>query len=297
MHSSALASMVASIPAPPGSDIELGPLTLRAYGLMIALGVLAAVEIARRRWKARGGDEDDIIDIAYRAVPAGLIGTRIYHVITDWKAYFPDNPWGVFEIWNGGLGIPGGLVLGIWVGVRTARKKGIDVPKLADAIIPAIPVAQAIGRLGNWWNQEIFGKPTTLPWALEVDERFRPARFKEFETFHPAFLYEAVLNIVLAVFLIWLDSTKKLKKGQIMPVWIAGYGILRFALESIRDDFASLILGVRVNHWVSAIAVIVGIVWFMWIERRSENEVTESETTDVPASSETGEDTEEAAKT
>ncbi len=272
MDSSVIASTVASIPAPPGADIEIGPLTLRAYGMMIAFGALAAVEISRRRWKARGGDEDHIIDIAYRAIPAGLIGTRIYHVITDWKAYFPDDPWGVFEIWNGGLGIPGGLVLGVWVGIWAAKKRGIDVPNLADAVVPSIPIAQAIGRVGNWWNQEIFGKPTTVPWALEVDERFRPARFKEFETFHPAFMYEAVLNLILAAFLIWLDSTKKLKKGQIMPVWIAGYGILRFILESIRDDFASLILGVRVNHWVSAIAVIGGFLWFMYIERRPDSE-------------------------
>jgi prolipoprotein diacylglyceryl transferase len=273
MSMTAFVTIVASIPAPPGSDIELGPLTLRAYGVMIALGVLAAVEIARRRWKARGGHDDDIIDIAYRAVPAGLIGARIYHVITDWKAYFPDNPIDVFKIWNGGLGIPGGLVLGIWVGVRYARKQGWDIPDLADAIIPGIPIAQAIGRLGNWWNQEIFGKPTTLPWALEVDERFRPGEFKAFETFHPAFLYEALWNVALAIFLIWLDSTKKLKKGQILPVWVAGYGVGRFVLESIRDDFASLILGVRVNHWVSAIAVIGG-AFFYWRIGKAEAETS-----------------------
>lgn len=269
MPFSALAMFVASIPAPPGSNIEIGPLTLRAYGVMIALGVLAAVEISRRRWKARGGDEDDIIDIAYRAVPAGLIGARLYHVITDWKTYFPDDPIDVFKIWNGGLGIPGGLILGIWVGVRTARKKGVDLPLMIDAIIPSIPVAQAIGRIGNWWNQEIFGKPTDLPWALEVDERFRPARYMEFETFHPAFLYEVLYNLILAGFLIWLDGKKVLKKGQILPLWIAGYGVGRFALELIRDDFASLILGIRVNHWVSAIAVIGGALWFWWIGRAS----------------------------
>lgn len=256
--------ILASIPPPPGNALEIGPLRFNYYGLMIALGVLAAVEIGRRRWAARSGDPDDITAIATIGVPAGLLGARLYHVITDWKTY-RDDPLGIFEIWNGGLGIPGGLLLGVLGGVWAARRRGITGKRLweaIDAVIPGIPVAQAIGRIGNWFNQEIFGEPTDLPWAIEVERPFRPARFVEFETFHPTFLYEGLLNLALAAALVLLDRRKLLRPGQILPLWIAGYGALRFVVEAMRTDPASLILGVRVNHWISALAVLVGLVWF-----------------------------------
>lgn len=146
---------------------------------------------------------------------------------------------------------------------------------MIDAVIPGIPVAQAIGRIGNWFNQEIFGGPSDLPWALEVDERFRPAEYAEFETFHPAFLYEALLNLSLAGLLIWLDRRKVLGRGQILPLWIAGYGVLRFLIEAIRTDPASLVLGVRVNHWISGLAVVVGLLWFRQMRRRAAVEAAE----------------------
>ncbi len=266
--------LLSSIPPPPGNNFSLGPLTFNYYGLCIALGVLAAVEIARRRWEARGGDPDEITSIGTVGVPAGLLGARIYHVITDWKMY-TDNPIDILKIWNGGLGIPGGLLLGIAAGAWQARRKGITGDRLwdiTDAIIPGIPVAQAIGRVGNWFNQEIFGGPSDLPWALEVDPQFRPAGFAEFETFHPAFLYEALLNLALAAGLILVDRRKVLKRGQILPLWIAGYGVLRFIIESIRTDFASQILGIRVNHWISAIAVIVGVLWFLQMRSKDSND-------------------------
>jgi prolipoprotein diacylglyceryl transferase len=262
---------LATIPAPPGNSFSLGPLTFNYYGLMIALGVLAAVEISRRRWEARGGDPDDITSIGTVGVPAGLIGARLYHVITDWKMY-TDAPLDVVKIWNGGLGIPGGLLLGIAAGAWQARRRGITGDRLwdvIDAVIPGIPVAQAIGRIGNWFNQEIFGGPSDLPWALEVDLRYRPAEFAEFETFHPAFLYEALLNLGLAGLLITLDRRSVLGRGQILPLWIAGYGVLRFATEAIRTDPASLILGIRVNHWISGIAVVVGLAWFRRMRQRA----------------------------
>lgn len=262
--------LFASIPAPPSNSFSIGPLTFNYYGLMIALGVLAAVEIGRRRWQARGGDPDDITSIATVGVPAGLIGARLYHVVTDWKMY-TDAPLDVFKIWNGGLGIPGGLLVGIGAGVWQARRKGITGDRLwdlIDAVIPGIPVAQAIGRIGNWFNQEIFGGPSDLPWALEVDRQFRPAEYVEFETFHPAFLYEALLNLCLAGGLILLDRRKLLGRGQILPLWIAGYGILRFLIEALRTDPASLVLGVRVNHWISGLAVAIGLLWFRQMRRR-----------------------------
>ncbi len=270
-----ISSLLGSIPAPPGNNFSLGPLTFNYYGLCIALGVLAGVEIARRRWKALGGDEDDITSIATVAVPMGLLGTRIYHVITDWKMY-TDDFIGIFKVWEGGLGIPGGLVLGISAGVWQARRRGITGNRLwdaMDAITPAVPVAQAIGRVGNWFNQEIFGPPSDLPWALEVDARFRPAQYAQFETFHPAFLYEALLNLLLAGGLMLAGRTKLLGRGQILPLWIAGYGILRFVVESIRTDPASLILGIRVNHWISGLAVVVGVLWFLKMRRSATPEV------------------------
>ena len=267
--------VLASIPAPPGNNFSLGPLTFNYYGLCIALGVLAAVELSRRRWKALGGDEDDITSIGTVAIPMGLLGTRIYHVITDWKMYTDDFV-GIFKIWQGGLGIPGGLLLGVSAGVWQARRRGITGERLRDAfdaIIPTVPLAQAIGRVGNWFNQEIFGPPSDLPWALEVDTEFRPSGFAEFETFHPAFLYEALLNLLLAAGLILARRTKLLGRGQVLPAWIAGYGVLRFIIESIRTDAASEILGIRVNHWMSGLAIVVGLVWLIRMRRSAGPEV------------------------
>lgn len=263
------ASIVASIPSPSSNALEIGPLTFRYYGLMIALGVLAAVEIGRRRWEDRGGNGDDVIEIAKWAVPAGLIGSRIYHVMTDWKRY--QGRWlDAFKIWEGGLGIPGGLVLGVAAGVWYSRRQGWSVTNLIDAIIPGVPVAQAIGRLGNWFNQEIYGEPSDLPWAVEIDNP--PARFEGATTFHPTFLYEGLLNLAIAGFLIFADKRKWLKPGQILPLWIALYGVARFIVEGLRTDEASLIAGVRVNHWVSGAAVVIGAIWFLLINRRGDDE-------------------------
>ena len=257
---------LASIPSPPSDRISIGPLDFRFYGLMIALGVMAAVEMGRRRWEAVGGDEDDIVKIATWAVPAGLIGARLYHVTTDWKIY--RGRWHeALYVWQGGLGIPGGLLLGVAVGVIVARRQKMNIRLVIDAVIPGIPVAQAIGRLGNWFNQEIFGKPTDVPWAVEIDEKFRPAEYITAPTFHPAFLYEALWNLALAGSLILIDRRKVLKPGQILPLWIVGYGVGRFIVEGIRIDDASLIWGIRVNHWVSGIAVVIGTIWFVWMGR------------------------------
>ena len=261
-----LAATLAAIPSPRVDSIDVGPLTLRVYGLMIALGALAAVEIARRRWRARGGDPDQIGQIGMWAIPAGLIGARLYHVLTDWRDY--RGRWfDALQIWEGGLGIPGGLIAGVLVGVWVARRQGVDLPAVLDAVIPGIPVAQAIGRLGNWFNQELFGAPTDLPWRLEIDPANRPAGFAQEATFHPTFLYEAIWNLALAGFLVWLDRRKILKRGQILPVWVIGYGIGRFLVELVRIDEATLIFGVRVNHWMSALAAMAGVVGLAWSNR------------------------------
>lgn len=249
------APMLASIPSPSSNTI--GP--LRAYGLMIGLGVLAAIELASRRWRDRGGDPNDMWTIAVWAVPAGLIGARLYHVLTDWKLYFGEGgrPIEALYLWQGGLGIPGGIALGVAVGVYVGHRKGIRLPVGLDAVAPALPLAQAIGRLGNYFNQEVFGRPTTLPWGLEIDLQNRPAQYAAFETFHPTFLYEALWNLALMGLLIWIDRKKVLRPGNVFVLYVGGYGLGRLWIESLRADAASQLLGVRVNTWMS-LALIVG---------------------------------------
>ena len=247
---------LAAIPSPSTNSIDIGPLTVNAYGVCIALGVLAAVMFARARWAERGGRADDVTDLAVWAVPAGVIGARIYHIINDWR---PWHEW--IEIWNGGLGIGGGLMGGILAGYVVAKRRGLDVPELMDAAIPAIPIGQAIGRLGNWFNQENFGTPTDLPWGLRIDPDHRPDGFGDNDIFHPAFLYEAVWNTVLVIVLVRLDRRGVLKRGMMLPLYIVGYSIGRLMIEAIRIDPAPEYLGLRFNLWVFGVALIIGIVW------------------------------------
>ena len=209
--------LLASIPSPGSKALEIGPLSLRAYGLMIALGVLAAVEMGRRRFVAKGLDPDEVSAIALWAVPAGLIGARLYHVITDWRR-FEGDWWSAFAVWKGGLGVPGGILLGTLVGVWVAKRRGLPLGLAADALAPAIPLAQAIGRLGNWFNQEVFGRPTSLPWGLEIDAQYRPDRYATATTFHPTFLYEALWNLALMALLIWLDRRGVVRRGRLFAV-------------------------------------------------------------------------------
>lgn len=256
---------LASIPSPSSSTIEIGPLQLTAYGLMIALGVIAAVELARRRWAKRGGDPDDIGYVALWAVPAGLIGARLYHVATDWNRLYADHPGNIWKIQEGGLGIPGGIILGTLVGIWAARRKGMNLKVGLDVVAPALPLAQAIGRLGNWWNQELYGRPTDLPWGLEIDPEHRQSGYGSFETFHPTFLYEMLWNLALLGFLLWIDKKRVLRPGRLFAVYILGYGLGRLWVEMLRIDTATRIAGLRVNEWMSmtfilaaALVIIIG---------------------------------------
>jgi prolipoprotein diacylglyceryl transferase len=254
-----LAALVAAIPSPSSGSLSLGPLELRGYGLMIALGVVAAVWLSQRRWAERGGNPDDIVSIAMLAVPAGLVGARLYHVITDWQHY--RGRWfDVVKVWEGGLGIPGGIALGVVVGLVVARRNDIRLPVILDAATPALPLAQAIGRWGNWFNQELFGTPTDLPWGLEIDLAHRPARYAEFTTFHPTFLYESLWNLALCGFLIWLGRRRVLRPGYLFAAYVGGYFLARLGLEMLRVDPASLLLGIRVNVWVSLIGIASGAI-------------------------------------
>lgn len=244
---------LASIPSP--SSNRLGPLHM--YGLMIALGVIAAVELGRARWRARGGNPDDVYAIALWAVPAGLIGARLYHVVTDWNRLYSDGRWWpeAFKVWNGGLGIPGGAALGIAVGVWVAHHRGWRLGPGLDALIPGIPLAQAIGRVGNWWNQEVFGRPTSLPWGLEISPKNRPVDYLTSSTFHPTFLYELLWNLALCGLLIWLDRKRTLRPGTVLPLYVGGYFLGRLWIEALRSDEATHVLGLRVNIWLSIIGI------------------------------------------
>jgi prolipoprotein diacylglyceryl transferase len=261
--------LLASIPSPPSNGISIGPLELRAYGLAIAIGVLAAVGIARRRWAAQGGDPDVIGEIAVWAVPAGFVGARLYHVVTDWHR-FQDAPLDALKVWEGGLGIPGGILGGVLVGVLVARAKGYSVPGLMDAVAPALPVAQAIGRLGNWFNQELFGRPTDLPWGLEIDPERRPRGYEAVETFHPTFLYEALWNLALAALLVWLGRRARMRAGQLFVLYVAGYALGRLWVEALRIDEATRLAGVRVNIWVSGLTLLAALAVFVWRQRRAD---------------------------
>jgi prolipoprotein diacylglyceryl transferase len=249
-----LRTVLASIPSPPDNQVGIGPIQLRAYGLAIAIGVLLAIGIARRRWAARGGDEEVIADLAKWAVPAGLVGARLYHVATDWHR-FDERPWEALFIWKGGLGIPGALLAGVLAGVVVARRRGLPVAELLDVVAPAIPVAQAVGRLGNWFNQELYGRPTDLPWGLEIDRDHRPPEYLVFETFHPTFLYEALWNLGLAALLVAAGRYLRLRPGQLF----AGYATGRLWVEALRIDEATTIAGLRVNTVVSAVAIVVAL--------------------------------------
>jgi prolipoprotein diacylglyceryl transferase len=261
--------VVAVLPAPPGNALHLGPFELRAYGLMIALGVVVAVWIAQRRWEARGHDPADIGALAVWAVPAGVVGARIYHVATDPQLF--RGRWGhVFAIWEGGLGIPGGIALGVGVGVVVARRRGLPLPELFDAVAPALPVAQAIGRFGNWFNQELFGRPTSLPWALHVDPAHRPAGYARFTTFHPTFLYESLWNVALAAVLVFVvERHLHPRPGRLFVLYVGGYGLGRLWVESLRIDHANEIAGLRINEWISVLAILAALAILLHDHRTS----------------------------
>ncbi len=260
------ATVLASLPSPGSSSIELGPLTLRAYGLMIALGVLAAVWLFARRLAERGFDPDHATGIAMWAVPAGLVGARLYHVITDWRSF--EGRWeDAFKIWQGGLGIPGGIALGAAIGIWQAHTRGISTANVVDLAAPSLPLAQAIGRWGNWFNQELYGKPTDLPWALEIDPENRVPASLDDTTFHPTFLYESLWNFALVGFLLWLDRRRVLRPGALFAVYTGGYAIGRLWIEAIRIDTASQLGGVRVNIFVMSALLAVSLAYLVWAAR------------------------------
>lgn len=258
--------MILSIPSPSSGTIEVGPLDLHAYGLFIAAGVLVAVWWSERRWAAAGGDPADIGRIALWAVPAGIIGARAYHVATDWHLY-DDDPLEALAVWDGGLGIWGGVLLGAVVGAVVARRRRVAVAGVLDAVAPTLPLAQAIGRWGNYFNQELFGGPSTLPWALRIDPERRPEGYVQFETFHPTFLYEALWNLVVVGIVLVAQRRLRLRAGSLFALYVAAYTFGRFWVEWLRIDRSHEFFGLRLNDWTSIIVFVLALLSLAWLNR------------------------------
>jgi prolipoprotein diacylglyceryl transferase len=260
------AAALASIPSPSSGDIELGPLQLHAYGLMLAIGVLVALKVAERRYARYGRDPGDIDAIAIWVIVAGIIGARVYHLFTgyDWDE---DGIAGAFKIWTGGLSIWGAVIGGLIAVIVLARRRHYPALIVMDSIAPGVAVAQAIGRWGNWFNQELYGRPTDLPWAVEIDVAHRPARYITEPTFHPTFLYESLYCLGIFVFLTWFSARRPLKQGQVFALYIALYTFERFWMELLRVDPASEVFGVRFNALLSAALCVFGVAWYVWLGR------------------------------
>lgn len=263
-------ALVTAIPSPPQAVWYLGAFPLRAYALAILAGIVAAVWIAQRRMAARGGPPERVIEIAFWAVPFGIVGGRIYHVVSSPQAYFGPggDPWRAFAIWEGGLGIWGAIAFGAVGAAIGARQQNIRLASFADVVAPALLVAQAIGRLGNWFNQELFGGPTTLPWGLQIDAAHLPPGFAEGTLFHPTFLYELVWNLVGAAVLVWADRRFRLGNGQVFWLYVMIYTAGRGWIETVRIDPASIVLGMRLNVWTSLLVGVLALVAFIVTARR-----------------------------
>ena len=267
----------AYISSPSQNGFSLGPLFVHVYGLAYVFAVAAAILVTRWRWRRVGGDPDLCYEAAAWGFPAGLIGGRIYFLITT-PSKIPSHWWGPFAIWKGGLGIWGGILGGVLGGLYIIRKRltRADVLRFMDAAAPGLLVAQAIGRIGNYFNQELFGAPSKLPWALKIDRAHRvselSSKYWGYSTFEPTFLYEIVWNLCLAGFLIWLGSRRRIKPPGLMALYVAGYSGFRIFEETQRIDYSNYFLGMRVNFWLSCLLCLAGLAWFAWIQRTGKTE-------------------------
>lgn len=253
------------IPSPSTGVWYLGPIPLRAYGIVIAVGMIVGVWWTARRYRARGGDPDVLYDVAMWAIPIGIIGARLYHVVTSPEAYFGPggDPWLIPQIWRGGLGIWGGVGAGALGAFLAVKRAGVRFGPIADSLAPALLVAQAIGRWGNWFNQELFGGPTTLPWGLQIDAAHLPAGYAPGTLFHPAFLYECLWNLAAAALIVWLDRRRRFAAGQVFGLYLMAYTLGRAWIEMLRIDDAHTLGGLRLNMWTSLLVFAVGAALFV----------------------------------
>jgi prolipoprotein diacylglyceryl transferase len=271
-----MAALPAAIPSPSTNVVHLGPFTIHVYGLCYAVAVLVAVAITRRRWVAQGGERELVYDVALWGFPAGIIGGRLYYLATTPGDSF-DHWWGPLAIWEGGLGIWGGIALGTIVGIWRIRRAGADDARFLDAAAPALLVAQAIGRIGNYFNQELFGRPTDLPWAIEIDPEHRPARYITEPTFHPTFLYELTWNLLLAAALAWLGHHRAIRPPGLFALYVTGYCGFRVFDELLRIDPAAHILGLRWNLLLATAGTVIGLAWYIATQRRPHPSVAEGQ--------------------
>ncbi|MGZ4396730.1 MAG: prolipoprotein diacylglyceryl transferase [Gaiellaceae bacterium] len=255
--------MLAFIPSPSSGVVHVGPLTIHMYGLMLLLAIAACVWLTGKRWVARGGDWDLIFRCTVWGVAAGIVGARLYHDITSWNEV-PNHWWGPFAVWEGGLGVWGGIGLGVAVGAVIVHRSGSSVRVMMDCIAPGLLLAQGIGRLGNWWNQELFGKPTTLPWGLKIDPIHRPLGYENYATFHPTFLYEMLWDFAGVAVLLIVDRRFKIKPPALFALYVAIYTSFRMLEETLRIDPSHHFLGMRLNFWVSLTLFVGSTAFFVW---------------------------------
>ncbi len=261
-----MTDLLASIPSPDQSVWHLGPLPIRAYAICILVGIFVAMWLGDRRWVARGGQRGFVYDAALWAVPLGIVGARLYHVLTDWETYFGPDGQGLvaaLRIWAGGLGIWGAIAMGALGAWIACRRAGVPLPPLGDTLAVALPLGQAIGRFGNWFNQELFGRPTTVPWALEIDPAHRPAGYEQYATFHPTFLYEALWLVLVAGVVAWADRRWRLGHGRAFALYVGMYCLGRLGVELLRIDPATHILGIRVNVFTSIAVGLCALAYFV----------------------------------
>lgn len=312
--------VLAAIPSPPRGvwELDLGfvSVPIRAYALCIIAGIVIAIWWGERRWMARGGQNGTIVDIAVFAVPFGLVGGRLYHVITDYHRYFGEgqNPVDALKIWDGGLGIWGAIALGAVGAWIACKRRGIPLPAVADAVAPGIVMAQAVGRLGNYFNQELYGSSTDVPWALEIYQRINPvtgipdplagvSNGVVERIVHPTFLYELLWNVGVALLVVWADRHFRLGHGRAFALYVAGYTAGRFWIEMMRSDEATMVFGVRINVWVAALVFLGAVAYIVVARKRGERESaellrgTDDEADTAPAADKTETETETDAET
>ena len=282
--------MLAYLPSPSTGVLHLGPIPLRAYAFCIIAGVLVACWLGDRRWVARGGVKGTVWDIAGVAVPGGIVCARISHVVPS-PALYLEHPVDALYIWHGGLGIPGGIAGGVLFGVLACRRRGIHSPSLADAIAPGVVLAQAIGRFGNYFNQELFGRPTTLPWGLEISPD-NPDAVPGAVAYHPTFLYESLWNVGVALVVLWADRRWKLGGGRVFALYVGLYAVGRLWIEALRIDAAQQFFGIRLNDYVMGVVLLGAVTYLLVFRRRGRTEVVQPEAStdgaapaDVPSTS------------
>ncbi len=258
--------MTASIPSPSTSGFDLGPFEVHAYGLAYVAALALGVLIVVRRWEAQGGTRQLVYDVTLWAFPAGLIGGRLYFDLTS-SNLVPPHWWGPLAIWDGGLGIWGGIALGSAVGLWRLRRAGVSPAPFMDAAAPALLVGQAVGRIGNYFNQELFGGPSGLPWALRISPAHRPTGYESFASFHPTFLYELIWNLALAAFLVWLGHHRRIRPPGLFALYVTGYSAFRIFEESLRVDPAHHVFGLRLNFYVACLLTVLGAAWFVASQR------------------------------